>query len=75
MDLASAVAGLVGLTALILQTTATLRGICQDYATASDDLGRVSSLLQTLEDLLREANRLLSDSSVVRVTTMLTRSR
>lgn len=75
MDLASAAAGLVGLAAFILQTTATLRALCQDYATASDDLGRVSSSLQTLQDLLREATRLLSDSSVTRVTTMLTRSR
>jgi len=75
MDPASAVAGLLGLTALVVQTTVKFRGLCQDYASADEDVSRVSSSLQTLQDLLEEATRLMRDTSITRVTAMLMRSR
>jgi hypothetical protein len=75
MDPASAVAGLLGLATLVLQTTVQLRGLCQDYASADEDVSRVSSSLQTLQDLLKEAARLMEDPSITKVTTTLTRSR
>lgn len=75
MDPASAVAGLLGLAALVRQTTVKLRGLCQDYATAKEDVERVSASLQTLQDLLEETARLINDPSIIRATTMLTRSR
>jgi hypothetical protein len=75
MDPASAVAGLIGLAALVMQTTAKLRGLCQDHATAKEDAERVSASLQTLQDLLEETTRLINEPSIIRATTMLTRSR
>jgi hypothetical protein len=75
MDPASAVAGLIGLAAFVLKTTSQLRGLCQNYASASEDVGRVSSSLQTLQGLLEEATRLMREPSIIKATTMLTRSR
>jgi hypothetical protein len=75
MDPASSVAGIIGLAALVVQTTVQLRWLCQNYATAIEDVERVSSSLQTLLDLLEEATRLMNDPSIINSTTMLTRSR
>ena len=75
MDPASAVAGLIGLAALVLQTAVTLKGLCQDYASAEGDVQRILASLQTLEDLLEEATRLIKEPSIIGATTLLTRSR
>lgn len=75
MDPASSVAGLIGLAALVVQSAVQLRWLCQNYATAREDIGRVSASLQTLQDLLEEATRLINDPSIINATTMLTRSR
>jgi hypothetical protein len=75
MDAASSVAGLIGLAALVAQTTVQLRWLCQNYASAIEDVERVSSSLQTLQDLLEEATRLVKDPSIISATSMLTRSR
>jgi hypothetical protein len=43
MDPASRAAGLLGLAALITQAAVELRGLCRNYATAKEDVERVSS--------------------------------
>lgn len=75
MDGASAVAGLIGLAALVLDTTLKVRSLCKAYSAAQEEIDRVSAALQSLQDLLEETQRLAGTPAVVEATTHLTRTR
>jgi hypothetical protein len=75
MDGASAVAGLIGLAALVLHTTLKIRSICEGYSAAQEDIEGVSRALQSLQDLLEETQRLAGNPAVVKASTVLTRTR
>ncbi|KAE9371963.1 hypothetical protein N431DRAFT_456722 [Stipitochalara longipes BDJ] len=75
MDGASAIAGIIGLAALVLQTTLQVRTICEEYSTAKEDVNRVSEALQSLQNLLEETQRLAGTPEIVNATVPLTRSR
>lgn len=75
MDPASAVAGLIGLAALVIDTTIKIRELYRSYSEAQEDISRVLSSLQTLEDLVQESRRLAGDDQIVKSSTLLTRTR
>lgn len=75
MDGASAIAGLISLAALVLQTTLQIRGICEEYSSAKEDVDRVSDAIQSLQNLLQETQRLAETPEVFGATAPLTRTR
>lgn len=75
MEPASAVAGIIGLAALVLETTLKIRELCHGYSSAEGDVSRVLDSLQSLQNLLEETKRIANSPPVVQSTTALTRTR
>jgi hypothetical protein len=75
MDPASAVAGIISLAALTIQTTSKILTLCKGYLAAKEDIEKTIGSLQALQDLLEETHSLAKSEPFLRATTPLTRDR